>query len=569
MVELSIIIPTYNRADRLRTCLEALAQQTQPVSDYEVIVVVDGSTDETTEMLGELATSFSLIVLSQANSGQHIARNLGAARARGQYLLFLDDDIVAEPQLVAEHLRLHREQDNVVGIGQITLKLAGTDWYTQRFAEGWREHYGQLNQTERPPDWRDGYGGNISVSRAAFAAVGGFASDIRRSHDIEFAYRLSQHGLTFVYLPLAAGRHDESKGARQLFADAARSGAAWVTLCERHPAMLPELLGPLGDTSVREAFLREVFWRCGFSPWLLAQLGSFLARTSWGDKWYRFLFTYSYWCGVREAIPDRDTWQRMVRGVPILMYHAFAAPGEPASRYILPARRFAQQMTWLKRLKYNVLSLEEFLGFRKRCELPPPRSIVITIDDGYTETAALAFPILHRHHFAATIFLVSDRVGGCNDWTGYGALDERQLLSWTQVREMACEGVRFGAHTQTHPLLIDIPVEQAYLEVAGSRVDIERALQMPVLAFAYPYGEFDKPVQALVEQAGFLGACGVDSGFNSWSIPLTALRRLEVGGTWSLVRFLLAVRLGEDVRNLAPSLLRPVHSEKRRSESEG
>jgi glycosyltransferase involved in cell wall biosynthesis/peptidoglycan/xylan/chitin deacetylase (PgdA/CDA1 family) len=543
-IVLSVIIPTFDRAGRLRACLQALAHQTQPTADFEVIVVVDGSTDETASMLAGLSTPFALTVLYQANSGQQIARNYGAAHARGLYCLFLDDDIVAEPQLVAEHLRLHRQHENVVGIGQITIDVGEADWFTKRFAEGWREHYRQLSQPGRRLSWPDGYGGNLSVSRTHFMAVAGFAPDIRRSHDIEFAYRLEQRGLTFVYLPQAIGHQDERKRARELFADAARSGAAWVTLCRRHPAMLPELLGPLGDTSVREALLRELFWHCGLSPWLLAWMGAFLARTAWGHKWYRFLFTFGYWCGVRQAIRDRDSWQRMVRGVPILMYHAFARPGEPASQFVLPIRQFERQMAWLKRLNYHVLSLEDFLRYRRQHCLPPARSVVITIDDGYAEIATDIFPILCGYEFPVTVFLVSGKVGGCNDWSQDDALSGRRLLSWTDIKETARAGLDYGAHTRSHAVLTDMPPEQICDEIAGSKVDLERVLQKPIAAFAYPYGQFDERLQAAVDQAGFWGACSVESGLNSWSTPLTALRRLEVEGTWSLLRFLLTLRLG-------------------------
>jgi glycosyltransferase involved in cell wall biosynthesis/peptidoglycan/xylan/chitin deacetylase (PgdA/CDA1 family) len=544
MLELSVIIPTYNRATRLRTCLQALAEQTQSCHDFEVIVVVDGATDGTLEMLAALPTPYTLTTIYQENQGQQVARNTGAAQANGRYFLFLDDDIMAVPQLVAEHLHLHRRLENAVGIGQITMDIGEADWYTRRFADGWHQHYQQLNQGLRQPGWPDGYGGNLSVSRALFMAVGGFAPDIRRSHDIEFAYRLEQQGAAFVYLPQAIGRQVEHKRARELFNDNARSGAAWVTLCQRHPAMLPELLGPLGDTSAREALLRELFWRLGLSPWLLAWLGGFLVKTRWGGKWYRFLFTLGYWWGVRQALPDRETWERTVKGIPILMYHAFGQPGERASQFVVPIRQFARQMAWLKRLNYHVLSLEDYVQYRLRHQLPPPRTVVLTIDDGYAEIATLVAPILRRHDFPATVFLVSGKIGGRNDWTDDESLAGRPLMTWPTIKAIDYQGIRFGAHTQTHPRLTGIPAVQACVEIAGAKADLERELQRPVITFAYPYGDYDEQIQAMVAEAGFLGGCTVDGDVNSWSTALTRLRRLEVEGGWSLLRFLLVLRLG-------------------------
>jgi glycosyltransferase involved in cell wall biosynthesis/peptidoglycan/xylan/chitin deacetylase (PgdA/CDA1 family) len=544
MLELSIIIPTYNRASRLRACLEALAKQTQPFGDFEVIVVVDGATDETMEMLAALTTPCALTTIYQENQGQQVARNNGAAQANGRYCLFIDDDIMAAPQLVAEHLDLHRQQERVVGIGQITMDIGEADWYTRRFADGWHQHYEQLNQGLRQPAWPDGYGGNLSVSRELFMAVGGFAPDIRRSHDIEFAYRLEQQGATFVYLPQAIGRQAEHKRARELFSDAARSGAAWITLCQRHPAMLPELLGPLGDTSAREALLREMFWRLGLSPWFLAWLGGFLVKTRWGGKWYRFLFTLGYWWGVRQALPNWGAWESAVKGVPILIYHAFSQPGERASQFVVPIRQFARQMAWLKRLNYHVLTLEDYIQHRLQHQLPPPRSVVLTIDDGYAEIATLVEPILRRYDFPATVFLVSGKIGGCNDWTDDASLAGRPLMDWSAIKEMAYPGIQFGAHTQTHPRLTRIPAAQARAEITGAKADLECELQRPVTTFAYPYGDYDVQVEALVAEAGFLGGCTVDGDVNSWSTALTGLRRLEVEGSWSLLRFLLILQMG-------------------------
>jgi len=122
MVELSIIIPTYTRVDSLRTCLESLSHQTQPAADYEVIVIVDGSTDGTCEMLERLTPPYRLRVYWQPNSGQTEARNRGIALAEGRYCLFLDDDIIAGPELVAEHLRAQREHSGVIGLGRLETK---------------------------------------------------------------------------------------------------------------------------------------------------------------------------------------------------------------------------------------------------------------------------------------------------------------------------------------------------------------------------------------------------------------------------------------------------------------
>src|SRR5581483_11753966 len=136
MVELSVVIPTFNRASRLRTCLEALAHQTQPAEDFEVVVVVDGSTDDTRQMLSELKLPFLLRVIEQPNQGQCAARNHGAQVASGRTLLFLDDDIIPGPDLISTHLAAHQEHSGIVGIGSLRMSIpTKADWFVRGFAQ--------------------------------------------------------------------------------------------------------------------------------------------------------------------------------------------------------------------------------------------------------------------------------------------------------------------------------------------------------------------------------------------------------------------------------------------------
>jgi len=227
------------------------------------------------------------------------------------------------------------------------------------------------------------------------------------------------------------------------------------------------------------------------------------------------------------------------------MYHAFGAREERPSRFILPARRFACQMAWLSRLGYNVLGLEEFLGYRREGRLPPAPSVVITIDDGYQDNYTRAFPILRHHGFPATIFLVSQKLGQSNHWDEGSTLTGRPLLSLSQVREMFKAGIHFGAHTRTHPRLSTLGDREVQQEIQGSKQDLERMLDLPIQTFAYPYGDFDSRVKTVAEEAGFQGSCSVEGGTNSSKTPLHILRRTEMYGTDSLLRFLVML-LSED-----------------------
>jgi peptidoglycan/xylan/chitin deacetylase (PgdA/CDA1 family) len=95
--------------------------------------------------------------------------------------------------------------------------------------------------------------------------------------------------------------------------------------------------------------------------------------------------------------------------------------------------------------------------------------VVITITMA-APTLFVAYPILHRYGFPATIFLVSDKVGGANRWDEQAPLRNRALMSWSEIREMLHGGMTFGAHTRTHPILTDVSSDLARALPASRRV---------------------------------------------------------------------------------------------------
>src|SRR5205085_230067 len=125
VIGLSVVIPTHNRAERLRQNLFALSRQTASPDTYEIVVVSDGCTDRTAETVAAIAPDLPcrLIVLSQPLSGAAAARNLGAAAASAPILLFLDDDMEATPGLVAAHIAAHRDRPPTVAIGRFSTPL--------------------------------------------------------------------------------------------------------------------------------------------------------------------------------------------------------------------------------------------------------------------------------------------------------------------------------------------------------------------------------------------------------------------------------------------------------------
>jgi peptidoglycan/xylan/chitin deacetylase (PgdA/CDA1 family) len=190
-----------------------------------------------------------------------------------------------------------------------------------------------------------------------------------------------------------------------------------------------------------------------------------------------------------------------------------------------------------------VLRLEDFVRARMEHRLPPPRSVVLTFDDGYADNGDLGLPALERHGFPATIFLVS-AAGERAGWRSADEIRGRPLLTPADARSLNGR-LEFGAHSRTHPRLPGLEPPELEQEVSGARSELEQALGVPVTVFAYPYGESSPEVEHAVARAGYLAACGVEPGRNRPSCDPYALKRFEVRGTDSLLRFAVTLWLGE------------------------
>ena len=304
--ELSVVIPTHNRCEFLRTCLESFEQQSASTDTFEVIVVIDGSADGTAEMLSDYVPSFALSVLIQQQAGVSAARNAGAGRSSGRVLLFVDDDMTADPLLVAAHLTAHRMQERIAGVGVIARRIpASADRLALLRAEASRSHYEHL--LTRPLRYLDCYGGNCSVSRSVFAEIGGFSVDLPVLNDLEFAYRLREAGARFVFVPDAVVTEERRDDWREIVADRELRGRIAVELHRREPSIVRET--ELCEYEPLRGFflpLRAVCLALRLPPLLVARLGFLLPRRRWSTAWFGFAYSYAYWRGVTDASGRRE-----------------------------------------------------------------------------------------------------------------------------------------------------------------------------------------------------------------------------------------------------------------------
>jgi peptidoglycan/xylan/chitin deacetylase (PgdA/CDA1 family) len=237
----------------------------------------------------------------------------------------------------------------------------------------------------------------------------------------------------------------------------------------------------------------------------------------------------------------RFTWWRPKRpGTPILMYHE-VGPHRRGSRLnhwrVLP-EDFAAHLDLLGRRGIRGVALRDLLERPSADE----RRAVITFDDGYAGVLSRALPLLKAHGFSATVFVVSGKLGGVNDWDVETPGDA--LLAADGVRALHAAGIEIGAHGATHRALPELSDAELDAEVAGSKAALEAVTGAPVASFCYPYGAFDDRSVAAVRAAGYRAATVIRGGIVPDLSDPYRLKRVAVRGTNTLLDFSLALTRG-------------------------
>ena len=248
---ISVVIPTYRRPALLRRCLQSLAAQDLPPDAFEVVVVDDGSGDQTSEVLATAAANVRGLTQPR-NAGPAAARNRGVDAARGELILFMDDDIAAAPDLLATHQRLHDEGgDERLGV------LGRVDWdpslEVTPFMQ-WLDRSGLqfgydtwLREGPIDPPYAAFYTCNVSLHRSLLVASGGFDERFPYAafEDMELAFRLATQGFHLDYRPRAQGFHTRAMELRGFCARMRRVGES----AELMRMAAPEF--PLDDNGIR------------------------------------------------------------------------------------------------------------------------------------------------------------------------------------------------------------------------------------------------------------------------------------------------------------------------------
>jgi GT2 family glycosyltransferase len=308
-VDVSIVVPTFQRRDSVLRLLASLSGQTLPADHFEVIVSVDGSTDGTADAVRAHETGFRKLVLEQENRGRAAACNRAIHASAGEVVIILDDDMEPRPRMVEAHLEHHRREGRVGVLGAVPIsrdRAAGT---VARFvADKFNAHLSKLGSATAI-GVRDFYTGNFSARRQLLLSVGGFDESFRiyGNEDVELAVRLLESGVRLVYSPDAAAAQSYDKSFRELAADTVAKGRTAVICAEKHPAVVQQLrIGTFERGSRRWRAVRSLALRLDSRTGILRRaivgLGEWLGRAPDAVAWpyYRRALELLFWAGVGE-----------------------------------------------------------------------------------------------------------------------------------------------------------------------------------------------------------------------------------------------------------------------------
>ena len=305
VVNISVIIPTFNRKEALDKCLKALACQ-DIAGEYEVIVIDDGSTDGTAELMQATRNNYplSLQYYRQSHRGPAAARNYGIRKASGEILLFIGDDIIAgSPAFLHEHLSWHLDRYKepemaVLGYTTWSPELEISPYMQWLETGGAQFSYSSIGSGTFT-DFRRFYTSNISLKRMFLG------EDLFDEHfpyaayeDNELGYRLARRGLRIVHNRQALAYHYHPIKLVNYCKRAFLTGKSAVILSGIHP----ELTKRSSDPNWKRIMKRIMFNSVTMPFWLY--IGQYCERRYKLPLLYSTLYSHYFWEGFNQKIKE-------------------------------------------------------------------------------------------------------------------------------------------------------------------------------------------------------------------------------------------------------------------------
>ncbi|MDO1448849.1 glycosyltransferase family 2 protein [Rhodocytophaga aerolata] len=303
-MKVSLIIPTYNGASKVLNILKALEKQT--FRNFEVIVVIDGSSDNTKETLENFKTGLDLKIFYRQNGGRAVARNTGAREAKGDLLIFFDDDMRPMPDCVEQHVTHHQKYINSICVGSAMddRNFVKTDFHAFRIYinNTWSKN---LPVYPIPMNSHNLLlaAANCSINKMSFLQLGGFDERLTDAEDFELGTRAHEKGFSIYYNSQARAFHDDPVTCRSYIRRQREYTKAHIKLHK----IRPEIVGNYSNASIyKPSPLKKVVF-CLFA-------NKFFVHTIDHFNFYRFvmpqkvrykLYDLVVW-GMAKVFPDRQ-----------------------------------------------------------------------------------------------------------------------------------------------------------------------------------------------------------------------------------------------------------------------
>jgi glycosyltransferase involved in cell wall biosynthesis/peptidoglycan/xylan/chitin deacetylase (PgdA/CDA1 family) len=534
----SIVVPTYQRRDLVCDAVRALGEVNY-AGPIEIIAVVDGSTDGTAAALTQLKCPWPLRVIEQGNGGASSARNRGATAATNDIILFLDDDMIADPSVIGEHARLHRQGAEAV-IGDTPIHPDSPAGFLPESIARWIAS----TSVTSPLSPFDVFSGQLSVRRPLFEKLGGFDTALTSAgafgnEDADFGVKL---------LASADVRHNSAAISRQLYVvtprqfmeRARRAVAADIHFLRKHPGLARELVERKGYSRPLTRFVYRPLARVPVLPELLAGAAVGIAdlalRTPLRSsrtiaRFFSGARSLAYWSALRAS-----GWLPFSKRLLVLCYHAIEDQSDDPvlAPYGVPPGQFIQQLDWLANRGFSFVTPEQLAVFIHSNALLPSRPVLLTFDDGYADLVGVARDVLQPRGIEALAFAVTGSRSNTNEWDqAYGARAIR-LLDPKERVQIASLGIEIGSHSRTHREMPLLKGAEQRKEAASSAKDLAaQGLPRPRF-FAYPFGFSNEDCKAAVREAGYVAAFGcradwIKRGSDRFDLPRVSVLASDRG----------------------------------------
>jgi len=222
----------------------------------------------------------------------------------------------------------------------------------------------------------------------------------------------------------------------------------------------------------------------------------------------------------------------------ILLYHSIGvAEGSDYLKLRVDKDSFNRQMEYLYEKKYNVVPLMELVDKLNRgTETENKKFIAITFDDGYADNLEFAAPILKKYGFTATIFISTGYLDGGGRQDKYW--EKWSYLTTGNISELISSGFKIGSHSCSHGALTSLDDTSLRREISDSKKVLEGVVNSKANLFSYPHGDFNKRVEGILKEEGYIAACTSITGFNNNKSNVFELKRIEIRSGDSLQDFI-------------------------------